>query len=1172
MRKAIAFSLGLALPCSALAEPEVESTSAAAQSEEALLKLPESQRISTVIEHLAQFGDRSLFPEDMRLIEATQLQSGTWKLVLGGHFDCDSPDISEMRMETFGGAFSGLQLINGVELWWQKSSDEAPVRLRGAGGLSAEEIALVEQAAEEIQQRKAANKMVQMPNATRQGALSGRRIAVSAGHGWQQNGSGGWKTQRSEYKWKNGQNARGITEDFFNAEVMNNEIIPLLQKAGAEIVNVRDADMGFNSELIIDNTDSARTSQTGSWSSGSSSGGYNNNYLAAQGEGSTFTYLPGFTQEETHRLSVRYLEGSNRTTNACYDVNHVGGTTTVCVNQQRPGDSWLDLGEYVFGPESSVVLKSSGDGATIADAIRFGGGTHEESKKPWWQMSAVEYIRSAGIPPTASSVNSSLPSLISGSVDSNTDPNVRPRYASAFKPDAYVSFHGNAAGSTSSTGTTANGVSTYRFSCEIYGSYTQARANQYGSTAYGDDSSSDRATNCDFPPGSRALLNSVHSAMLETLRQQWDASFGDRGKYVKDLAEVREHFGNYPAILVESAFFDNTHSSDSRRMTDNQAMHDPRWREEIARGIIAGLARYFASDSSLPPPPERPEGLLAQNQRDGTLKISWTAVPGATGYRLYTSASGRGFNNGQIVQGTSISLDNLTPRTVYHFRVAAFNNTGEGFASQAVTARFRGAQLSSTVEQPAQGLYVGAFDRRDAWCQEIDNDFSYAVDHGEGLGSVEGDFFFDGTLDENVDNGSISLSNYQFVDVAVGKDSSEHEALSASMRSKLTQYVNAGGKLLLSGEEIGYYLKEKLHDDSFLTGVVGANYVKDDAQSMGLTASSNGPFAGLTELHLDDGQHGTYEVKYPDVFAALSGSSVAMTYADSGEGAAIYNDKVIFFGTPLEAIYPHRERNAIFARSVNYFLGQIEGGDLDGDGAPDDCERLYGFDWRNGNDGQLDTDNDGKTNAEECIAGTNPIENIGGGDECTTSSLDSDNDGVPDCRDNCAQVYNPGQEDSDGDGRGDACDVCPYTNPDDFDEDGIPDCKDNCPRVYNPNQDPAKCMPEICNGIDDNHNGYTDEGTPDSDGDGVRDECDPCPYSALNDCNTGTDAGSDDSGTADAGHSDATPVNPTDSDAGDSDDESSVSDDGCSALPFQNRSPWSLFLALPLFLARRRRD
>ncbi len=58
---------------------------------------------------------------------------------------------------------------------------------------------------------------------------------------------------------------------------------------------------------------------------------------------------------------------------------------------------------------------------------------------------------------------------------------------------------------------------------------------------------------------------------------------------------------------------------------------------------------------------------------------------------------------------------------------------------------------------------------------------------------------------------------------------------------------------------------------------------------------------------------------------------------------------------------------------------------------------------------------------------------------------DTDGDGIPDYRDNCPRVPNPGQEDADGDGVGDACDNClGVPNPDqiDRDYDGIGDACD----------------------------------------------------------------------------------------------------------------------------------
>jgi hypothetical protein len=71
---------------------------------------------------------------------------------------------------------------------------------------------------------------------------------------------------------------------------------------------------------------------------------------------------------------------------------------------------------------------------------------------------------------------------------------------------------------------------------------------------------------------------------------------------------------------------------------------------------------------------------------------------------------------------------------------------------------------------------------------------------------------------------------------------------------------------------------------------------------------------------------------------------------------------------------------------------------------------------------------------------------------------DTDGDGAPDAYDNCPQVPNTDQDDTDGDGQGNACD-------DDDDGDTLLDTADNCPLVDNPDQ-------------------------TDTDGDGLGDACD----------------------------------------------------------------------------------
>ncbi len=88
--------------------------------------------------------------------------------------------------------------------------------------------------------------------------------------------------------------------------------------------------------------------------------------------------------------------------------------------------------------------------------------------------------------------------------------------------------------------------------------------------------------------------------------------------------------------------------------------------------------------------------------------------------------------------------------------------------------------------------------------------------------------------------------------------------------------------------------------------------------------------------------------------------------------------------------------------------------------------------------------------------------------DCVYTPIDTDQDGVADCDDNCPESFNPNQEDADRDGFGDACDDCT-----DSDHDGVCDPDDVCP------------------GFDD---------AIDSDGDGVPDGCDLCPGDDLADC------------------------------------------------------------------------
>ncbi len=720
------------------------------------------------------------------------------------------------------------------------------------------------------------------------GGLVGKTIVLSPGHGIMLS-NGTWGFQRGTEKFEGCAECRGLREDLFTSELTHRYLIPMLIRAGARVYTPREWDPRVD-EIIVDDSGPGYQEQGSGWENGTSPGGHKGGYrVLAPGAAGSASFIPDLPNEGNYWISLRYVAGSNRSTATRVVIEHAGGSQEMVIDQRQDNSRWIYLGQFWMRPGANHGVRlepTAGDpGYVIADAVRFGGGIHAETSAPRWHMSAQAHLAYLGAP---SSITSS-----------GNDVTMRPLYAEWQGADVYLSIHSNATGSVNTT----SGTSTYRYNCGTYS----------------DHSTAPSPSACDDPPRSDALQRAVHDGVIQMLREHWDPNWRDFGRRVANFGEVRA-LDQIPGALIELAFHDNTvtpSGSNPPRMPDNRALQEPRWRRLTARGLYKGLLEFLNPGAKMAPEAPVITSAVTEPAASGVgVRVRWEPVKDAKGYRVYVARGGKGFDGSTIVDSTDVLLDAAPGQPVF-VRVSALNEGGESLASEVL-----GAASQSGLADHKQVLIVQGFDREDAWTAEGGNTFDYVFAHG--LAIAAAGWGFHSATNEAVADGAIPLEPYTIVDWMLGEESVADATLDATERDKVEAYTKAGGKLLVSGAEIGWDLVNTGKHEAFVQNVFGAAFEKDDSENDSLVAPSAGVLGSLPEMHLDDGTQGTYPVEYPDVFLpSATGASQALTYGN-GDGAAVAYDngetRTFLAGFPLETVQPVAARDALMASILSFLV------------------------------------------------------------------------------------------------------------------------------------------------------------------------------------------------------------------------------------------------------------
>ena len=319
------------------------------------------------------------------------------------------------------------------------------------------------------------------------------------------------------------------------------------------------------------------------------------------------------------------------------------------------------------------------------------------------------------------------------------------------------------------------------------------------------------------------------------------------------------------------------------------------------------------------------------------VKIKWkkNTQSSLAGYRIYYNINPF-LENLNILADTNVlkpdvtefEIDSLGNENMYVFWIQAVNKAG--YASD-------NSDMYGVMHYPfgsnKKVLIVDGFHRRSSY-PNYSHTFAsscYLTGLWDALGHVD----VSTALNDDIIIGKTDLSDFDIVIWFLGDESTIDETFSAVEQNKVKDYLNQGGKLFVTGSEIGWDLDEKgsSTDKNFYHNYLKASFVEDGSVGRAPAQGISGyAFEGVT-LHYGV----VYTEDYPDVLAPETGAESIMKYNQGSVAGIAYKGvfgsgsapgAVVNIGFPLETVSNRYEIKVFMEKLLKYFDATTSTGDL----------------------------------------------------------------------------------------------------------------------------------------------------------------------------------------------------------------------------------------------------